>query len=143
MLLLTNAFRQVLFDNGYNYRLDFFTAQHRFVPRHAFLLTATAPMLASYLQMQGITLSSCCLHKSSYCYYSPKFRPTVKFCLITTIFCNYNTINIAKLLMNSAFWYLRKYVYIQVGVHGILSVVWFAVYKWNFRQWNGLAEHIS
>jgi len=45
---LTNAFKQMQLDNGYSYRLGFFTVQHRFIPRCAFSPTAAAPVLTSW-----------------------------------------------------------------------------------------------
>jgi len=56
-----NAFRQAELDNGYSYRLDFFTVQRRFVPKCAFSPTAAAPVLTSWLY-QKLTLFSFVLH---------------------------------------------------------------------------------
>ena len=66
--LQTNAFSQEgKLDNGYGYKLDFFTNQRHFILRHAFLPTATATMLAAWFY-HSLSLFSFVLHSTLHYY---------------------------------------------------------------------------
>jgi len=52
--------------DGYSFRLYFFTVQRFFFPRHAFLQTAAAPVLASWFYQSFFFFSFSCIYAWRY-----------------------------------------------------------------------------